>query len=298
MKILVTGSAGFIGGKLVEHLQCLGHEVIGFDKTEGKDLLDKFDVYRSVHGRDAVFHLAAVADLNWMRENYERALDINIRGTVNMAVACRDEGAKLYFATTCCVYGHQHVHPTTEESMPCPSELYAESKFAGERIIRGLSLTHGLQYNLMRFATVYGPGTRPALATHIFMGQALRNEPITVHGNGEQTRTLTYVDDLVDGIVAIFQSGKLNDVWNISAEREISANEMAESIKWLTESKSPIIHIPQRPGQTFKEQISAAKMRRECGWTAKTGWEEGISRMLDWFVATRQAEKKYELVRD
>lgn len=293
MKILCTGSAGFICGRLISRLieQC--HEVTGFDVAYGLDILNLSQVRSAVEKQDAVFHLAAVADLNWMRVHYQEAMDVNIRGTMNLAIACREVGARLFFASTCCVYGWQTDHPTTENHLPHPNELYAASKYAGEQIIVGLSKTHGLQYNLMRFATIYGPGTRPALGTHIFMGQALRGEPITVHGDGEQTRTLTYVEDLIDGMMALLHSGKLNDVWNLSAEREISANEMASTIRRVCQSDSPIVHIGQRPGQTFRESISAEKMRRECAWEAKTPWDTGIRQMLEWYMATNQVDRRY-----
>jgi len=126
------------------------------------------------------------------------------------------------------------------------------------------------------------------------MGQALRGEPITVHGDGKQVRTLTYIKDLVDAIVELYESGKINDVWNMTATEEISAVKMAEDIKALTESKSEIIFVPQRIGQTFRESISVDKIKDGIGWQAKVEWAEGIKRMYEWFVETNQIENAYE----
>ncbi len=291
-RILVTGGAGFIGSKLMERL-ARDNDVGSFDIINEKDLRNFRQVSEAVNGKTVVFHLAAVADLNWARIHPIDTLKINVEGTWNVAYACKGHNAKLYYASTCCTYGNQEVHPATENTLPNPAEIYACSKLAGENAIKGFHHTYGLEYNMMRFATIYGEGTRPALATHSFLGQALRGEPITVHGDGEQTRTLTHITDLVDAIVALYESGKMNDVWNLSTTEEVSANQMAESIKAVTASKSEIIHIPQRIGQTFKESISARKMKDEVGWQAKVKWQDGIASMYQWFIRTNQIENVY-----
>lgn len=296
MRILVTGSSGFIPSRLMIALLNAGYEVAGFDVREGQDIRNLGSVRTAVGGKDVVFHLAAIADLNRSRVNPLETMDINVKGTWNVAMACQEAGAKLFFASTCCVYGAQSVHPCYEATLPNPNEIYACSKLAGESLIKGFKRTlGGPDYNLIRFATIYGPGTRPALGTHIFMGQALRGEPITVHGDGTQTRTLTYVDDLVEGILMLLDSGYINDVWNLTAEEEISALKMAEDIVALTGSKSKIEFIPQRVGQTFKESISAAKMSDAVGWTAKTPWSDGLKKMLAWYVTTNQRDVLYHM---
>ena len=296
MNILCTGSSGFICSKLVERLkQDQRNNVQGFDIARGQDLRNMSQVRDAVRNKDVVFHLAAVADLNWARVHPNETEAINVKGTWNVAMACHEIKARLFFASTICVYGNQDVHPVTEESLPRPAEIYAATKLAGENLIKGVHHTYGLDYNFMRFATIYGPGTRPALATHIFLGQALRGEPITVHGHGLQTRTLTYIDDLIDGIVYLWESGKMNDAWNLTTKEEVSAIQMAEDIKAVTQSKSPIIYIPQRIGQTYRESISAQKMQHETGWEAGVKWADGINRMAKWFVDTKQVEKIYRM---
>ena len=295
MKITVSGGLGFIGRKLVERLIKEGHEVKTFDLVDGQDLRNLVQVIEAVDGQDVVFHLAAIADLNWARVHPIETMEINIQGTWNVAYACRLHKAKLYYASTCCVYGNQKVHPVNEETLPNPAEIYACSKLAGENIIRGFHHTYGLEYNFMRFATIYGEGVRPALGVHVFMGQALREKPITVHGDGKQTRTLTYIGDLIDAIMALLKSGKINDVWNLTATREISANDMAGVIKLVTESKSKVVHIPQRIGQTARESVSADKMKKVVGWEAKMDFESGIEKTLKWFLETDQIKNIYQV---
>jgi nucleoside-diphosphate-sugar epimerase len=282
VNVLLTGSSGFIASKLKKRLRDLGHQVEPFDIAQGQDICN-------------ADHLAAVADLNWARVHPIETMKINVEGTWNIANACRLNGTLLLFASTMCVYGNQKTHPDTEETLPNPAEIYACTKLAGESVIKGFHHTYGLEYVMMRFATIYGEGTRPALGTHIFLRQALKGEPITVHGDGQQTRTLTHIDDLIDAIIAAYQSGKVNETWNMTTQEEVSALQMAETIKSLTGSKSPIVFIPQRVGQTFRESVSAEKIKRDTGWEAKVKWDDGIRRMYKWFKETGQINNVYNL---
>lgn len=284
MKVLITGGEGFIGSHLAEKLKRTGNQIELFDLASGKDLRDRNSVDASVEGKDYVFHLAAVADLNWARENPLETMDINIGGTINIANSCAKYKVPLYHASTCCVYGNQQRHPVNEATLPNPAEIYACSKLAGEEIIRGYGLMYGLKFNLMRFATIYGPGMRPALGVYVFFKQALSGSPITIHGNGKQTRTLTYIDDLISGIVALFESGLFIGSVNLSTEEEISANQMAKMIKKLTNSKSKITHIDQRPGQTYRESVDSSKAKNLFGWEAKTTFREGLIKTFRWLT--------------
>jgi len=222
LKILVTGGSGFIGKALIERLKKEGHEVENFDLSEGKDLRNLKQVERAVKGKDVVFHLAAIADLNVSREKPKENMDINVLGTMNVAEACWRHKTLLFYTSTCCVYGNQPKHPVDEETLPRPTEIYACSKLAGEYVILGYAKTCGLQYNIARIATTYGPGMRPALAVYIFFDRALKNKPIPIHGTGKQTRTLTYIDDIVEGLVAWLKSGVKNEIINITTEEEVS----------------------------------------------------------------------------
>jgi len=293
MKVLITGGKGFIGKHLAERLSQLGDDVTSFDTVDGQNICNLEQARETIQGKDVVFHLAAIADLNWAYIHPIETMKINVEGTWNIAVACLKAKAKLYYASTCCVYGNQKHHPSTEESLPNPAEIYACTKLAGENVIQGLHHSFGLQYNFMRFATIYGEGMRPALAPHIFLGQALRGEPITVHGDGKQTRTLTYIDDLIDAIIALYQSGRINDIWNMTTSKTISAVQTAKDIKRLTKSGSEIVNIPQRIGQTFHEEISADKMLKETGWKAKVDWEGGLRHTYQWFKETEQVSNIY-----
>jgi nucleoside-diphosphate-sugar epimerase len=277
----------------VKKLTELGNIVAPFDLLEGQDIRNREQIEKAVAGNDVVFHLAAIADVNQARVHPFDTMKTNVTGTRNVVDACWRNGLRLYFASTCGVYGNQEYHPTDEGALLNPTELYALSKRAGESIVKELRDLPG--GTVMRFATVYGPGVKPSLGTHIFLGQALRGEPITVHGDGSQTRVMVYIDDVIDAIIALYNSGKMNDTWNVSSTEEISAQKMAEDIKRITGSRSVIIHTPQREGQTFREQISVSKIYKETGWKARVNWEEGLQKMFDWFVKTNQVENRYEM---
>lgn len=283
-RVLVTGGDGFLGKNLVERLKKEGYEVESYDLSQGKDILNKRQLEEAVQGKDVVFHLAAMADLNIARENPYQNMEINVVGTINVAEACLKHNTTLFFASTCCVYGNQEKEPTDEESLPKPTEIYACSKLAGEYVILGYAKTCGLKYNIMRLATMYGPGMRPALAVYIFFDQAINGRPITIHGDGRQTRTLTYIDDIVDGIIAWFKSGVENEIVNITTEEEVSVLDMAKMIKEITGSNSEIVFVEQRPGQIFREKISAQKAKKLFGWQAKISLREGLEKTYQWFL--------------
>lgn len=282
MKILVTGGEGFVGKPLLERLKKQGHEVESFDLINGQDLLNREQVMKAVEGKDVVFHLAAMADLNVSREKPLLNTEVNVIGTINIAEACWRAKTKLYYISTCCVYGNQEKHPTDEKSSLNPTEIYACSKLAGEYVVLGYAKTCGLEYNILRLATIYGPGMRPALVIHVFLDQAMNNNPITIHGDGKQTRTFTYIDDIIDGIMACFDNNVEGEIFNITHEKDYSVLDIAELAKKVVGNEPEITFVGQRPGQVFLEKISAQEAKDMLGWEAKVDIEEGIKRTYEW----------------
>ncbi len=290
MKILITGGNGFIGSTLLKRFMEQGHEAVSFDvRNGGQDIRDINSFRDAARDCGAVFHLAAVADLNYAREHPVETMDINVQGTANVAAVCNELGIPLYYGSTCCVYGNQESHPSDENTLPRPTEFYACSKLAGEYVIKAYEKMYGLPAVHMRFATIYGPNMREALGAYIFLDQAVNKKDITVHGDGTQTRTMTYIDDLIDGIMMLFSSGIKNGIYNLTTEGEVSALEMATDIKRLSGSNSRIVFIPQRPGQIFRESLSAAKAKRTFGWEAGTKFKDGLVKTYKWFLQKRDS---------
>jgi UDP-glucuronate 4-epimerase len=292
-RILVTGSRGFIATKVVAYLQERGFEVSGYDIVEGKDLLNIEQLEPAIIGADVVFHIAAQADLTQMARSISdgrKGVLANVEATHNVAYLCAKYNKWLIYASTVCVYGNQEVHPSSEDgSLPNPSELYACSKYSAEWIVRGYGYNYGMPWTILRFATIYGPGMRPALGMHVFFRQAMKGEPITVHGDGQQDRTLTYIDDLVEGIVAPLDHVETSQghIFNLSSNLAVSATQMAKDVKQVVKSESEIIYIPQRENQTMHEDFEVGKAFTNLGWEARTLWINGLEKTYEWMKTQR-----------
>lgn len=298
MKILHIGN-GMIGSVVIKKLRESGHIVDVVDLPEF-DLTNRQQVFDTIKDYDSVVLMAAISNLNFFEDDPLYGMDVNMGGLTNVVQACSNEHILLYYISTCCVYGNTKDLPSSEEARPEPSEIYAACKLAGEWIVKGYRRSFDLDYVILRIATTYGPGMRAALAPAVFINQINRGEPITVHGDGKQTRTLTYIEDEADGIVAVINSGVKNETFNISTEEERSVNDLINIIKTeMGKPDHPVIYVKNRKGQTFKEQIDAGKVREiriwkgryaptakkagnVIGWSAKYSLEKGIKETLTW----------------
>ncbi|SDB36908.1 NAD-dependent epimerase/dehydratase family protein [Bauldia litoralis] len=295
MKILITGDKGFVASKLKQRLARDGYAIEGFDRVDGKDLADLAILEKSIRAADVVFHIAAQADLTVMAESVDAGRvgvrDI-VNATDNVAYLCATNKKWLIFASTACVYGNAKSPPHSEDqSLPMPPELYACAKYAAEMIIRGYGLNYRMPWTALRLGTTYGPGMRPALGVHVFLEQAMNGHPITVHGDGTHDRALIYVEDIVDGMVACLEDpvSAQCEVFNLTARQSISALRMAEDIKRIAGSSSPIIFVEQRKNQILQEAFSTSKAERMLGWRAVTTWHEGLTRTYEWMKKDIQA---------
>ena len=284
-KILLIGE-GFIGKKVAENLKKTGHSVEVADKKFGQDITNRKQMDKLIKdfpGKKVIL-MAAIADLNVFEKDPELGLDVNMNGLINVALAASKYNKRLFYISTCCAYGNTKDLPSTEEAEPNPSEIYAACKLAGEWILKGFNKSYDLEYVNLRIATTYGPEMRAALAPAVFINQVTKGKPITIHGDGKQTRTLTYIDDEVEGIATAVRSDIVNETINISSEEELSVNDWAKIIieEMGKNGDVKIIKTPDRKGQTFVEQISAEKAKNLLGWEAKVNFREGIKKTLQW----------------
>jgi len=271
--VLVTGSDGFLGKRLVTTLEQQGVVVSGYDYTRGEDILNTQQITKAVitSQSTAVVHLAAIADLNVVAKDVEMGWRINVEGTRSVLNACKSTNTRLLFASTCCAYGNNHCHPSSESSPLCPAEEYAQQKVESEKDITAAGAPH----TSLRLATFYGPGMRPALATAIFLDRAHRRLPIRIHGSGKQTRTWTHVDDVVSGIIAVLQSDTYLPTVNISTDESRSVLELANLACEVVGVNVEITHTEDRKGQVYEEQIDNSLLR-SIGWSPKYTLYEGM----------------------
>lgn len=286
MKIGITGGNGYVGSHLVKKLQEKGHEVCIYDLPN--DICDKeqFRQWVKDNNPEIVYHLATMAEINWCDENPVEANKVNVFGTAVIAEVCAEFMILLNYISTCCAYGNQEVLPINENTLPNPSEIYACNKLAGEYIVKGLGISTGMKYNILRLATMFGPSVqenekRPDMAIPIFFDKAIKGETFEIHGNGLQTRTYTFVEDVVDALVLVTEKGITGETLTLTNTEEISVLDIANKVKEFIPEASWTFG-PDRKGQIKREVFDNSKAINLLGWNPKINFNEGMKRYFEW----------------
>jgi UDP-glucose 4-epimerase len=294
-RVLITGGSGFIGSHVVDSLLDAGHEVVNYDlrpsayhlpgeiETAIGDLDDTEALSAALRGCDAAIHLAACADVGIVIEDPAGAERANSRGTLSLLEACRAEGVKrVVYGSTIWVYDGSADDPVTEDSaLNLPKHLYTASKLAGEMYCTSYAELYGLEPTILRFGIPYGPRARPATVIAIFINKALAGEPLTLAGDGMQTRRFVYVKDLAEGVVRGLEPAAANRVYNLAGTETVTIRELAEIVR---DEVGPveIVHTPGRNGDFSGAEISSVRASEELGWEASTPIRRGVSLYRDW----------------
>ena len=312
MRILLTGGAGFIASHLTKKLLNEGHYVISMDNLiTGRmenmlEVMDnpnfefvKHDVsnYIDVEGElDYVLHMASPASPVDYLEHPIKTLKVGSLGTHNSLGVAKEHGAKFLLASTSEVYGDPLVNPQPETywgnvNPIGPRGVYDEAKRFAEAITLAYYRTHGVDTKIVRIFNTFGERMRHEDGRVVpnFIDQALKNEPLTVYGDGSQTRSFQYVSDLVAGIVKLMASD-LNEPVNIGNPQEMSIVEFAERIKKMTKSKSKIVfeELPVNDPKVRRPDITKAK--KELDWEPVVSLEEGLRRTIEWFKKEAESD--------
>jgi UDP-glucose 4-epimerase len=299
MRILVTGGSGFIGSHVVDKLADAGFEPRIFDlrpsphhepgsvDTVVGDLFDGPALQAAMEDCDAVIHLAAYADVGIVAEQPVDAEACNSRGTLAVLEAARATGTRVLYGSTIWVYGNSGDGVIDEESpIGMPDHLYTASKLAGEMYCTSYAELYDVPCTILRFGIPYGPRARPAAVIPIFISKALDGEPLTIAGDGLQTRRFVYVEDLAEGVVAALERGDENRVYNLAGDETTTIRDLAEIVSGLIED-TEIVHTPGRNGDFGGAAISNQRAADELGWHASTPIREGVRRYLAWHEPER-----------
>ena len=304
MRILVTGAAGFLGSHLCDRLLALGHRVVGMDnfitgsrsnlghlKGHPNFQLILHDVanFIEVEGPlEGVLHFASPASPVDYLELPIQTLKVGSLGTHKALGLAKAKGARFLLASTSEVYGDPLVHPQPESywgnvNPVGPRGVYDEAKRFAEAMVMAYHRVHALDARIVRIFNTYGPRMRltDGRAIPTFVRQALRNEPMTVFGDGSQTRSFTYVTDLVEGIWALMQA-PVNEPVNIGNPKEMTLLQLAQQISRLSGSRSEIVYRPLPTDDPKVRQPDITKARRLLKWEPKVDVVDGLVRTIDW----------------
>jgi UDP-glucose 4-epimerase len=319
VRILVTGGAGFIGSHLVDRLVKDGHQVVVIDNestgrrenvpaaatyvkgdvSQFEDLEEAFAV-----GLDAVFHIAGQVSL--IRSYTDAGLDLrtNVLGTLNVLQQCvKHRVSRLLFAASMQAYGNTTVVPTPEDT-PCePASYYGITKYAAERYVRTTAERPDLDFifnvTCFRMYNVYGP--RQSVdnpyqgVLGIFLGNVLRGEPITIYGDGIQSRDFVYIDDVVEAWVgALSNPASYGGVFNLGSGRQTAINDLARLVVETVAGRRdyPIVHEPTRPGELRSVQADITRAREVLGWEPRVSFERGLAETAAWAARSYVAVKR------
>ena len=302
MKIIVTGGAGFIGSHLTDALLQKGHQVVVIDnlstgKKENVNPKAKFikaditnfaqlsKIFKKEKPR-AVFHLAAIARVPLSVKDPVSTSKSNILGTVHVFKAAVDTGVKrVVFASSSSVYGDQKTLPLKETMTASPISPYGLQKLVGEQFAKLFSDLYSLPVISLRYFNVYGPridfNSDYSLVLGKFLRQSRQGKPLTIFGNGKQTRSFCYIEDVVQANIKAMKSKKVKggEVINVGGETSNSINELAKFIG------GKVRYLPSRVGDVVHTKADIKLAKRLLGWQATVSFKEGVGKTIKWFVS-------------
>jgi len=307
VKAVVTGAAGFIGSHLTESLLADGYEVVGLDAfvdyypraakernlTEARrsdrfrlleGRLQDLDLRPILKGADAVFHLAAQAGVraSWGKD-FDAYTEHNVLGTQRLLEAALEAGAgPVVYASSSSVYGEGVELPLREAAACRPVSPYGVTKLAAEHLCGLYAHNHKLHTVSLRYFTVYGPRQRPDMAFHRFLKAARDSQPITVYGDGTQTRDFTFVTDIVAATRAASTKGRAGYVYNVGGGERLTLNRVLETIEEVTGRRLQILREPVQKGDMRDTFADTTAAREDLGFRSTVALPEGLAREWAW----------------
>jgi UDP-glucuronate 4-epimerase len=308
---LVTGAAGFIGSRVSVMLIEQGHAVTGVDNLNNAydvrmkeyrlrklqelpgftfqklDITDR-EAMAALPAFEAVINLAARAGVRASVEDPWVFYSTNLTGTLTLLEFCRQRKiGKFLMASTSSIYGADPAYPTPETASSSePLQPYAASKKAAEVLCHTYHHLYGIDVSVVRYFTVYGPAGRPDMSMYRFAKWIYEGEPLHLYGDGEQSRGFTFVDDIVRGTIAALKPLGY-EIINLGGHEVISMNALIDLIQSKIGRKAVIESHPPNPADMLSSWADVSKARRILDWQPRVGLEEGVSRLVDWYISER-----------
>lgn len=310
MKYLITGGAGFIGSSLTERLLRRGDEIVCVDnfndfydpavkrrniksfladgsyKLIEADIRDFEKIKKIIceNGFDCVVHFAARAGVRPSIIEPELYKEVNVGGTTNIISACRmSDCKKIVVASSSSVYGNYPEVPFSEDMFPlAPASPYGSTKLRGEEICRKCWKDYGVKSACLRFFTVYGPRQRPEMAIHKFTRRIISGEEIEIFGLGSSSRDYTYIDDIIDGVVAVIDKDFGFEIFNLGDSSPVNILGLVKIIEKAVGKEAKIKFAPVQEGDVERTFADISKASKELNYSPGVSIEEGIRRFVEW----------------
>jgi UDP-glucuronate 4-epimerase len=300
MKYLVTGAAGFVGSQLAEALAARGHDVIGvdcftdyYDVEEKERNADGLDVRRvdladgplELAGVDGVFHLAGQPGVRSFGEAFPLYVRRNVIATQRVLEACAAAGVRVVFSSSSSVYGDAESYPTPEDADPRPLSPYGVTKLACEHLARAYAQSFSLDVVVLRYFTVYGPRQRPDMFLRRVCERLLDRGEFEIFGSGEQSRSFTYVDDVVAATCAAMERAPAGATYNVGGGEEAT---MLETIALLEEVSGRSLAVRRTGvarGDMLRTSADVSRIREQLGWAPQTSLRDGLQAEWSWCSA-------------
>ena len=297
MRYVVTGAAGFIGSHLAEELLAAGHDVAGIDsftdyydpaiKERNASGLDvkRLDLARDeldFAGWDGVFHLAGQPGVRSFGDVFPLYVERNVLASQRVFEAAAAAGTRVVFASSSSIYGEAERYPTPEETPPRPLSPYGITKLACEHLARASSRSLGLDAVVLRYFNAYGPRQRPDMAFPRVVEALLEERRFTLFGDGEQSRSFTYVRDVVAASILAMERADAGSVYNVGGGQEATMNETIALLERISGRRLEVERTEPVAGDQRRTKADATRIRDELGWQPSTSLEEGLQAQWDW----------------
>jgi len=308
VKYLVTGGAGFIGSNIVRRLLSEGSSVRvldnfstgsrlnlhGLDDVEviEGDLLSYERVHNAVRGCDAILHMGALPSVPRSIQDPITSTSVNVMGTLNVLLTARDEGVKrVVYASSSSVYGANTQLPKVETMRPMPISPYAAAKLSGESLCSAFHASYGVEAVSLRFFNVFGPRQNPdsqySAVIPKFVKLAHAGQPLTIFGDGSQSRDFTFVEDVVSAVLAAAKAPDApGQVFNVACGNRHTLMELVTELGCILETTPEVVFAPGRRGDVAHSQADSGRAREVLGWSPVHSFGSGLRQTVDWLVGT------------